>query len=163
MNDANDLTASLRTEYELLRTHYDAFDVKVLNIKSWSTLLVPGGIGLGINNMSVPIIILSLIAAAFLWVLEAYWKLFQHCHRARIDEIERYFRSKEELYIVPLQISSSWEREYDNKSENGRRRPSLINLAFRPFVLIPYFPIIALGLLSILYVLFHGDSSGIPQ
>jgi hypothetical protein len=83
------------------------FGARALTIKSWSALLIAGGVGVGLKEHSDALIIATIIAALRLWLIEAIWKSFQYCHTDRIKLIEAWFRA-ENREIVPFQIFSAW-------------------------------------------------------
>jgi hypothetical protein len=101
MNDS--LRDELKAEYTILQTQYEAFDGRALMIKSWSAPLLAGGVGLGVNNRSVAIIVALIVAAICLWALEAIWKAFQYCYTDRIKRIEAWFHNPRSQEISPFQ------------------------------------------------------------
>jgi len=143
------LRDELRAEYTILQTQYEAFDGRALMIKSWSAPLLAGGVGLGVNNRSVAIIVALIVAAICLWVLEAIWKAFQYCYTDRIKLIEAWFRDQRSQEIPPFQIFTAWGELWHRYYQYPK---SLIPIVQQPFVWMPYLPIIVIGICAIFYV-----------
>ena len=101
-------TRRIEAEYSILQTQYEAFDGRALMIKSWSVLLLAGGVGLGVKDKSIAVIVALIVAAICLWVLEAIWKAFQYCYTDRIKLIEAWFRDQHSQEISPFQIFTAW-------------------------------------------------------
>ena len=147
MNDS--LRDELKAEYTILQSQYEAFDGRALMIKSWSAPLLAGGVGLGVNNKSIALIVALIVAAISLWVLEAIWKSFQYCYTDRIKLIEAWFREQRSQEISPFQIFTSWGEVWHRYY---RYPNSLISIVQQPFVWMPYLPIIVVGIFAIFYV-----------
>src|SRR5262245_61681990 len=109
---SDNLRDELRTEYGILQTQYEAFDSRALLIKSWSAPLLAGGVGLGVKEQSIAIIVALVVAALCLWILEAIWKAFQYCYTDRIKLIEAWFRDQHPQEIAPFQIFTAWIEVY---------------------------------------------------
>jgi hypothetical protein len=143
------LRDELKAEYSILQTQYEAFDGRALMIKSWSAPLLAGGVGLGVANQSVAIVVALIVAAISLWVLEAIWKAFQYCYTDRIIVIEAWFREERPQEISPFQIFTAWGEVWH---KHYRYPKSLIPIVQQPFVWMPYLPIIVIGMCAIFYV-----------
>jgi hypothetical protein len=144
---ADDTWDALKAEYFQLQKNYEDFDGRILQIKSWASLLTLGGVAAGLKEKSVGFLLVTICAAAYLWFLEARWKSFQYCYSARIEKLERYFRGEHPEEIRPLQIFTSWVHEWQYQ----RTREALRKIATEPFVMVPYAPIILLAALAIPY------------
>lgn len=143
------LRDELKAEYSILQTQYEAFDGRALMIKSWSAPLLAGGVGLGVKDKSIAVIVALIVAAICLWVLEAIWKAFQYCYTDRIKLIEAWFRDQHSQEISPFQIFTAWGEVYDRYY---RYPMSLIPIVRQPFVWMPYLPIIVIAVCGIFYV-----------
>jgi hypothetical protein len=146
---SDNLRDELRAEYGILQTQYEAFDSRALLIKSWSAPLLAGGVGLGVKDQSIAIIVALVVAALCLWVLEAIWKAFQYCYTDRIKLIEAWFRDQHAEEIAPFQIFTAWIELYHRYYRNPK---SLIPIVKQPFVWMPYLPIVVIGICAIFYV-----------
>lgn len=134
----------LRDEYLFLLGQYEAFDGKALTIKSWATPLLGGGVVLAIEKSSVGIALAVAVVAATLWILEAIWKNFQFCYRDRIELLERWFRGEIVEAPAPFQVHAAWQASVHRFTRNPL---IFVTLLLRPFVLLPYLPIIAAAVL----------------
>jgi hypothetical protein len=147
----SDPREELRAEYTILQGQYEAFDARALTIKSWSAPLLAGGVGLGLKDNSISLIVAAVLAAACLWYLEAIWKSFQYCYADRIQLIDAWFRGeKSDEQIVPFQIFSAWLKEWRRRYKSPK---SLRSILKQPFVYLPYLPICILGVVSICVLL----------
>ena len=148
MND--NLVDNLRAEYLALQAQYEGFDARVLTIKSWGTLLISGAIGVGLNEHSLAIFLVAIVASLCLWMLEAIWKSFQYCYTDRIKLIERWFREPHTEDLRPFQIFTAWGEVWDRHFSKPR---ALFDILKQPFVFIPYLPVILLSFVSGVWVL----------
>lgn len=135
-----ELGDSLRAEYALLQSQYEAFDQRALTIKSWSAPLLAGGLGLGLKDDSLGLVIATALASVCLWWLEAIWKTFQYCYIARIDLLEQFFRGEaDEATIRPFQIRNAWIGEWNRWFHSPL---ALWHRIKEPFVFLPYLPLL---------------------
>jgi hypothetical protein len=139
----------LRDEYLFLLGQYEAFDGKALTIKSWSSPLLGGGIVLAVDKASVGIALATAVVATTLWILEAIWKNFQFCYRDRIELLERWFRSEIAEAPAPFQVHAAWQASVHRFTRNP---PIFVKLLLRPFVLLPYLPILAAAVVVMVLV-----------
>jgi hypothetical protein len=134
----------LRDEYNLLQNQYDAFDGRALVIKGWigSGAITALAISFTANGRLLYIVpIFVIIVALVFWYLETKWKMFQYALRARIVDVEGYFRG-EKPDLNPLQIYSTWV--------DGYSRYTLIAVGSQAFVAALYVTIISLSLISLI-------------
>jgi hypothetical protein len=115
--------------------------------------LLAGGIGLGLSQRSVPLIVAVVIVTLSLWVLEAIWKSFQYCLTDRIEMLERWFRGEGPEEIRPFQIFTTWGEVY---RRHYGKPSSIIPLLRQPFVFLPYLPIALFGIVALFLVSFGG-------
>ncbi len=139
----------LKDEYLFLIGQYEAFDGKALTIKSWSSPLLGGGLALAIDKCSVGIALATILVTACLWILEAIWKNFQICYRDRIGLLERWFNGDIADAPMPFQVHTAWQGSVRRITRNPF---VFVVLLLRPFVLLPYLPIIVAALAVITFV-----------
>jgi hypothetical protein len=132
----------LKDEYIELQSLINSFDNKVLTIKAWSVTISISGIGTAFVSHSPILLLFASLSAMVFWLLESYWKSFQHPFYDRVEMIEAYF-SGELSTITPLQISRSWEAKYDKKI--------IIKVMFWSNVLIPHIIVFLTGI--VLFIL----------
>ena len=101
----------LKDEYIMLQQFYEDIDSKGLTIKSWAITVALAAIGAGIVQRK-EILLAGFIASLMFWYLEAHWRGLSHFFAARIQEIERIFQKENLTTEAPLQVYSTWNREY---------------------------------------------------
>lgn len=145
-----ELREELRYEYTILQTNYEAMDGRVLTIKSWITPLLSAGLGIGLKDHSLGLVLATGLTTFCLWALEGIWKNFQWCYLARIRLLESVFRGEIGMDgISPFQIETSWSQSYKHR----RSASLLVKTMIRPFVCLPYLPILAASFVVIVWLL----------
>jgi hypothetical protein len=157
---SGNLRDELKAEYTILQTQYEAFDARALTIKAWSAPLLTGGVGFGVKEQSIVLILALIVAALCLWSLEATWKAFQYCYTDRIKLIEAWFRDQHPQEMPPFQIFTAWGEVWDRYY---RYPKSLIAIVRQRFVWMPYLPIIVIGIVAILYVALTPPPPRVPS
>jgi hypothetical protein len=145
MGSMSDLDRALQKEYLHLSAVWDDFDRRVLTIKGWTAAgsiavmfawssKVEASMGFAVG--------LALVVIA-MWVLEAQWKVFQHSNAARIDALEAHFAGTDvvrhpfQSHLRSRRIREAWGPK------------ALLTWFWKPFVWIPYLPLLAMILLTI--------------
>jgi hypothetical protein len=140
VND-NKKAVLLKDEYILLQKLYEDFDNKGLTIKNWAITVALTIIGASILYDNKNLLWLGMAAALIFWYLEGYWRGLAHFLGVRIQDIEKGFRENALQGEIPLQIYSTWDREFklikDQTFAHMFKRP-----AFLPHALIPFFYLI---------------------
>jgi hypothetical protein len=138
-----ELRDELREEWLLLQKTYEEFDARALGLKGLATPLLGAGYAAGAENGSTAILVATMVVAACLWALETIWKTFQYGFAERIRALEAYFREPEACAdYKPYQVFYAWTRAYDAaKGDAGH----WWRMATRPFVLLPYAPMLLAG------------------
>ena len=95
----------------MLQQFYEDIDSKGLTIKSWAITVALATIGAGIVQRK-EILLAGFFASLMFWYLEAHWRGLSHFFAARIKEIELMFRTGDVTVETPLQVYSTWDREY---------------------------------------------------
>lgn len=134
---------NLRAEYLLLQGQYEAYDQRALSLKALVAPLLGAGIAIGLKEHSLSILSATAVLAASLWYLEAVWKSFQYCFTDRIKLLESWFRGEGGDELHPFQIFTSFGEVYHH---HYRHPLNLMPILGLPFVLLPYAPIVVLGL-----------------
>ncbi len=145
-----ELRDQLAAEYTMLQNQYETFDTRALTIKSWSAPLLAGGLGIALKEGSLGLVLATALVALCLWFLEGIWKSFQYSYIHRIDLLESYFRGEiEDGALRPYQIRRAWMEEY------GRwygKSAVLWSLLRKPFVFLPYLPIVLACVPAIVWI-----------
>jgi hypothetical protein len=145
MGSMSDLDRALQKEYLHLSAVWDDFNRRVLTIKGWTAAgsiaamfawssKVEASMGFAIG--------LALLVIA-MWVLEAQWKVFQHSNAARIDALEAHFAGTDivrhpfQSHLRSRRIREAWGAK------------ALLMWFWKPFVWIPYLPLLVMILLTI--------------
>jgi hypothetical protein len=160
MSEAEDetrLREELTAEYMQLQKAYEDFDGRVLTIKSWTSVLTLGGVAAGYKELSIGVLMVTALGAAYLWFLETRWKSFQYCYIDRIRKLESFFRGEEPAF-PPMQIFESWLQAYAVQ----KTYQALLKIALAPFVMVPYLPIVILCIAGILYSALWGPPHSPP-
>jgi hypothetical protein len=140
----------LRAEYAILQTNYEAIDGRIISMKGWLVPLLSAGLGLGIRDQSIGLLLATGLACLCVWVLEGIWKNFQWCYSDRIRLLEGVFRGEaDSSTIAPFQVHSSWGRKYTEYQAGAK----LWQTMKRPFVCIPYLPVFAACIAAVIWVL----------
>jgi hypothetical protein len=124
----------LKDEYVMLQQFYEDIDDKGLTIKNWSITVAIGTIGAGILYRK-EILLVGCFAALVFWYLEAHWRGLSHFFSVRIQEIERAFRNEKLENETPLQVYSTWAKEYE-KGKDQTLRYMLKQSSMLPHLLI---------------------------
>jgi hypothetical protein len=134
----------LKDEYIMLQNFYEDIDSKGLTVKGWAITVALAAIGTGLLYRR-EVFLIGLFAALVFWYLEAYWRGLSHFFSARIQAIELAFRSGKWKEEIPLQVYSTWEKEYKKSKDQTLRYMA------KPAVLLPHIVIAAIDIL--LYLL----------
>jgi len=124
----------LKDEYIMLQHFYEDIDSKGLTIKNWALTVALPIIGTGIFYRK-EVFLIGIFASVVFWYLEAYWRGLSHFFSARIQNIERAFRSGKWDEEVPLQVYSTWTAEY-KKSKDQTLRYMFKQSSLLPHVMI---------------------------
>ncbi len=143
---------NLRAEYLLIQGQYEAYDQRALSLKALATPLLGAGLAFGFKEHSLFILTATAVLAAALWYLEALWKSFQYCFTDRIKLIEGWFRGEGSDELPPFQVFSAFGEVYHR---HYKHQANLLPISRLPFVFLPYAPIVALGILGDLVILFR--------
>ena len=140
--DANKKADLLKDEYIMLQTMYEEIDGKGLTIKNWAITVAFAIIGTSLLNDKKNLLWLALAASFIFWYLEAYWRGLSHFISVRIQQIETAMRTGTWEKEIPLQLYSSWTKEYDRKGDQTLR------YMIKPASLLPHavLPIVILAL-----------------
>ena len=111
----------LKDEYVMLQNFYEDIDSKGLTIKNWAITVALASIGAGFVYHRKEILIAGFFASLVFWYLEAYWRGFSHFFSKRIQDIELAFQSEAWKEELPLQVYSTWSREYDKAGDQTRK------------------------------------------
>src|SRR5690349_13587542 len=134
----------LKDEYIMLQNFYEDIDSKGLTVKGWAITVALAAIGTGLFYRR-EVFLIGLFAALVFWYLEAYWRGLSHFFSARIQEIEQTFRSGKWQEEIPLQVYSTWAKEYEKSGDQT------LKYMFKPAARLPHIAIAAINLL--LYIL----------
>lgn len=136
--DANKLADLLKDEYIMLQTLYEDMDSKGLTIKNWAITVALAIIGTSFLNDKKNLLWLAFGASFVFWYLEAYWRGLSHFFAVRIQQIETAIQSGSWEKELPLQVYSTWSKEYDKVHDQTfaymLKRASLL-----PHAVIPIF------------------------
>jgi hypothetical protein len=135
----------LKDEYIMLQHFYEEIDSKGLTIKNWAITVALAAIGAGLVYRK-EILLVSFFASLVFWYLEAYWRGLSHFFSTRIQEIERAFQSGTWREEIPLQVYSTWSKEYTQV------RDQTVKYLFKQSSILPHTLIAAISLA--LYFLF---------
>ena len=100
----------------MLQYFYEDIDSKGLTVKSWAITVAWAAIGTGLLYRK-EVFLIGLVASIAFWYLEAYWRGLSHFFSARIQQIERAFQTGKWNEEVPLQVYSTWVREYEKSKD----------------------------------------------
>ena len=136
--DANKLADLLKDEYIMLQTLYEDMDSKGLTIKNWAITVALAIIGTSFLNDKKNLLWLAFGASFVFWYLEAYWRGLSHFFAVRIQEIEMAIQSGNWEKELPLQVYSTWSKEYD-KVHDQTFAYMFKRASFLPHAVIPIF------------------------
>ena len=125
----------LKDEYIMLQHFYEDIDSKGLTIKSWAITVALAAIGAGLVEENKAILLAGFGAALMFWYLEAYWRGLSHFFSTRIQEIEKILQAGTLDKELPLQVYSTWNREYERVGDQTFR------YVFKPFTIMPHMAI----------------------
>ena len=128
----------LKDEYVLLQTAYEDMDGKGLTIKNWAITVALAIVGTSYLNDNKNLLWLALAASLMFWYLEAYWRGLSHFFAVRIQEIEKAIQAGTWEQELPLQVYSSWDKEF-NKTHDQTFRYMFKRASLLPHILIPFF------------------------
>ncbi|HLO16961.1 MAG TPA: hypothetical protein VK206_19150 [Anaerolineales bacterium] len=111
----------LKDEYIMLQTLYEDMDSKGLTIKNWAITVALAIIGTSILRDNKNLLWLAFAASFVFWYLEAYWRGLSHFFAVRIQNIEAALRNGTWEKEIPLQVYSTWSKEYDKKGDRTFR------------------------------------------
>ncbi len=103
----------LKDEYIMLQQFYEEIDTKGLTIKNWAITVALAAIGAGILYRK-EVLLVGFFASLAFWYLEAHWRSLAHFFSIRIKNIEAAFQDGSWKEEAPLQVYSTWTKEYDN-------------------------------------------------
>jgi hypothetical protein len=130
----------LKDEYIMLQQFYEEIDSKGLTIKSWAITVALAAIGAGIVQRK-EILLAGFFASLMFWYLEAHWRGLSHFFAARIQEIELVFQKENWTEEAPMQVYSTWNREYEKVKDQT------FKYMFKRTTLLPHIVIAVLTLL----------------
>jgi hypothetical protein len=138
--DENKRADLLKDEYIMLQTMYEGMDSKGLTIKNWAITVALAIIGTSILNDKKNLLWLAFGSSLIFWYLEAYWRGLSHFFSARIQEIEAAIQTGAWEKELPLQVYSSWTKEYNKNGDQTWRymwkTASLLPHAVLPFLIL---------------------------
>ena len=138
--EANKVADLLKDEYIMLQTMYEDMDSKGLTIKNWAITVSAAIIGTSLLNDKKELLWVAFAASFVFWYLEAYWRGLSHFFSVRIQEIETAIQNGTWEKELPLQVYSSWTKEYHNKGDQTWRymwkRASILPHAVLPFIVL---------------------------
>lgn len=135
----------LKDEYIMLQHFYEDIDGKGLTIKGWAITVALAAIGTGLLARK-EVFLIGFFAALVFWYLEGHWRGLSHFFSTRIREIERVFQNGKWNEEVPLQVYSTWSKEYKKSKDQTLR------YMFKQSSLLPHMVIAIVNL--VLYFLF---------
>ena len=136
--EANKLADLLKDEYIMLQTMYEDMDSKALTIKNWAITVALAIIGTSLLNDKKNLLWLAVAASLVFWYLEAYWRGLSHFVAVRIQEIESAIQKGKWEKELPLQLYSSWTKEYNRKG-NQTLHYMIKPAAILPHAIVPLF------------------------
>ena len=139
--DAGKVADFLKDEYILLQTLYGDMDAKGLTIKNWTITVALTIVGASFLLGNKHLLWLAACASIVFWYLEAYWRGLSHFFAVRIQEIEAAIRNGSLESEVPLQVYSSWTKEYAKKKDQTIRY-MFKRASFLPHAVIPLFLVV---------------------
>jgi len=144
--EANKLADLFKDEYIMLQTVYEDMDGKGLTIKNWAITVALAIIGTSLLNDKKNLLWLAFAASFVFWYLEAYWRGLSHFFAVRIQDIETAIQNGTWEKELPLQVYSTWTREYE-KTKDQTIRYMFKRASLLPHMVIPVF-------IGILYLLW---------
>ena len=144
--EANKLADLFKDEYIMLQTVYEDMDGKGLTIKNWAITVALAIIGASLLTENKNLLWLAFAASFVFWYLEAYWRGLSHFFAVRIQDIEIAIQNGTWEKELPLQVYSTWTREYE-KTKDQTIRYMFKRASLLPHMVIPVF-------IAILYLLW---------
>ncbi len=135
----------LKDEYVMLQQFYEDIDERGLTIKSWAITVALAAIGTGIVYRK-EVLLVGFFTSLVFWYLEAHWRGLSHFFSTRIKNIESAFQTARVEDEVPLQVYSTWEKEYQKSKDQT------LKYMFKTTAILPHSLIAVICLL--LYFLF---------
>jgi hypothetical protein len=139
--DPNKRADLLKDEYITLQTLYADMDSKGLTIKNWAITVTLAIIGASFLNDQKNLLWLAFGASLVFWYLEAYWRGLSHFFAVRIQDIEGAMQTGTWEQEVPLQVYSTWSREFDQVHDQTLRY-MFKRASFLPHAVIPIFIVV---------------------
>jgi hypothetical protein len=136
--DAGKVADFLKDEYILLQTLYEDMDGKGLTIKNWAITVALTIVGASFLLENKNLLWLAVGASFVFWYLEAYWRGLSHFFAVRIKEIETAIRNHTWEHEAPLQVYSSWSKEFARTGDQTFRY-MFKRASFLPHAVIPFF------------------------
>lgn len=110
----------LKDEYIMLQHFYEDIDSKGLTIKNWAITVALATIGTGLLYRR-EVLLVGFVAALAFWYLEAHWRGLSHFFSVRIKNIEKVFQNGQWKEETPLQVYSTWTKEYADAKDQTLR------------------------------------------
>jgi hypothetical protein len=102
----------LRDEYLMVQEFYQDIDRRCFTIMGWSITVAVTAIGAGIIYGAPILLLVAVFTSLMFWYVEATWRGLSHFLSVRIKQIERAIKKGKSGSFVPLQLYSSWAKEY---------------------------------------------------
>lgn len=138
--DTDKVADFLKDEYIMLQTLYEDMDSKALTIKNWAITVALAIVGASILRDQKNLLWLAAGTSLVFWYLEAYWRGLSHFFAVRIQEIEAAIQNGTWEKELPLQVYSSWSKEYEKSKDQTlrymRKRASLLPHAAIPLIVV---------------------------
>jgi hypothetical protein len=115
--DPNKAADLLKDEYIMLQTMYGDMDNKGLTVKNWAITVALAIIGTSILRDQKLLLLVAAGTCLMFWIIEAYWRGLAHFFAVRIREIEIAFRDGTWEQEPPLQLYTSWSKEYNQSKD----------------------------------------------
>jgi len=128
----------LKDEYVMLQNLYADMDTKGLTIKNWAITVTIAIIGASLVEGEKNLLWLAVGASVIFWYLEGYWRGLSHFFAVRIKEIETALNSGTWENEIPLQVYTSWEKEFSKKKDQTFKY-MFKRAALLPHIFIPFF------------------------
>jgi hypothetical protein len=142
--EANTVADLLKDEYIMLQRMYGDMDSKGLTIKNWAITVALAIIGTSILRDQKLLLLVAAGTCLVFWYTEAYWRGLSHFVAKRIQEIEVAIQKGAWENELPLQLYSSWSKEYERVHDQTlrhlfRRTTLLPHAVIFIFILVIYF------------------------
>ncbi len=110
----------LKDEYIMLQQFYEDVDRRCLTIKGWGVTVATATIGAGLF-FSRHLFVGALASALLFWYLESFWRGLTFFFAQRIKEIEVAFRSDAWESMAPLQVYTTWTKNWNKHGNQAWR------------------------------------------